>query len=239
MICLTHDTDYMTPDGMERFLDEFTGPGTDTFFLWKPYPGMDWRGHEAQPHPFYDDLTDAEGKLRKFIDELGIPATGMRTHSCVYSHIVSGAAHRCGLRYVSVTSQLFRQDIKPYKEAWGVWEVPIYYMDNMDLCWPDNWPNDDHKPLSKDTIKRAFDGDGLKVFDIHPLHVALNTTSYEDYKTVRVKLQDGASPWDVALPGYGVRSFYEDLRTAMSDAGVKSKSLTEVVDLAEAGHFDR
>lgn len=235
MICLSYDTDHMSAPGMVQFLREFAPPGCGTFYLWQPFGDIDWKGHEIAPHPYLQRTDNLENEIRDFSRSVGLYddkpiATGMRIHSCVYAHTVGVAAKALGFTYVSMASHPPEAGLHPYRHPWGVWEMPIYYMDNMDFCTPVNWPDIGHQVFSRDVITRAISEPGLFVFDFHPLHIALNTTSYAGYQLVKGQVFNGTgTPYDHALPGYGVRSFYLDLLEAMDKAGIKSVGIADAL----------
>lgn len=237
MICLTFDTDHMTPDWMDRFLGEAPLPGRGTFFMWAPFPGLDWRGHVNEPHPHFEHLPDAPGQLKAFFKTLEHEAPrGFRAHSCVTSHMICLAAKQVGVEYVSMASPTEHLGLKPYRHPWGVWEMPIYYMDNMDFCTPENWPDLDHKPFRKGIIEDALNEDGLYVFDFHPLHIALNTPNFGYYQTIKDDLLSRRKdPWQLRSGDYGTANFYEDLCEAMDKKGIKSVSLCEALDAYKQG----
>lgn len=232
MICLSFDTDHMNADGMRRFLDTVELPGRGTFFLWQPFPNFDWGVHEAAPHPHFEDVRDPVGHFTDYFAELDMAVgsdmapVGLRTHSCVTSHMISLAAAQVGCRYTSMTTRLGESGIKPYREPWGVWEMPIYYMDNMDFCTATNWPGSGHTPFDETLLDRAVQDDALYIFDFHPLHIALNSPDFEHYQSVKEHVAMGrGNPFDHAHPGYGTRTFYETLLTKMKAQGLESERL--------------
>lgn len=232
MICLSFDTDYMTPQSIETFFSKTPIPGKGTFFLWKPFPRTNWAGHEIQPHPYVDDLTKFGSNLDSFVESLHMPLRpqGVRTHSCVMSHMVGIDLGKRGYKYASMSSPLFQTGLTPYRHPWGIWEMPIYYMDNMDFCMPENWPALGHEPFSPSLIERALSNEGLYVFDFHPLHIALNTTSYDGYQNVKAAIARGEDPHDLRMPGRGVAIYFQELCEAMDKAGVASEGLGDALD---------
>lgn len=232
MICLSFDTDYMTTQSIETFFLKTPIPGKGTFFLWKPFPNTDWGQHEIQPHPYVDDLTNFGGNLDKFVASLEMAQApqGIRAHSCVTSHMVGIDLGKRGYKYASMSSPLFETGIRPYRHPWGIWEMPIYYMDNMDFCMPENWPDLGHKPFSPELIKRALSTDDLFVFDFHPLHIALNTTSYDGYQSVKAAIARGEDPHDLRMAGRGVAVYFQELCEAMDKAGSVSQGLGDALD---------
>lgn len=229
MISLTFDSDYVSENDMARFLEEFDFPGTATFFLHKPY-SLSFGRHETQPHPFLKNTSEWEPQLEKLVSELGLKPTGIRTHSCAYTQPFGGYLAQRGYQYMSLATPLFQEGLAPYRHAWGIWELPIYYMDNLDFCMTKNWPTLKHLPFSPKLIEKAVHGNDLYLFDFHPLHIMLNTRRYEDYLAVRDKIISGEnSAFNLACEGYGTRSFFLDLIRAMKSKGLASHSCAEVL----------
>ena len=217
MICLTFDTDWMTDRTLARFLKDFPIPGRATFFLHDKFPSLAGSAHELCPHPFIDNLGDWHSALATLAGALPTPPRGVRPHSCVFSHMVGVELRALGYQYVSQATNLFQENLAPLRHPWGIWELPIYYMDNMDFCMAKNWPDIKHEPFNSNVIRMATEGDGLFVFDFHPIHIALNTRNHDEYQAAKSKvLHDGVSPFEIACPGRGVRTFFEELCDAMS-----------------------
>lgn len=237
MICLTFDTDWMTESGMSRFLNEFPFPGQGTFFAHEAFKCLTDSVHEVSPHPFISNLGDWQQDLKSLSDTLGKPVRGVRAHSCVFSHTIGVGLSELGFEYVSQANNLFQDGLHPFRHPWGVWELPIYYMDNMDFWTTRNWPQLNHVPFLSKLIQRAVAGDDLYVFDFHPLHVALNSRTPEDYQSVKNKItRDGISPFDLTYPGRGVRAFFNELCQEMRDAENVSLTCSQALDRWRIDH---
>lgn len=220
MICLTFDTDWILDRDLGRFLQEFSIPGEATFFLHDAFPSLFTTAHELCPHPLIDDLARWPPSLAELAGRLPHPPKGVRPHSCVFSHMIGLGLHNMGYRYVSQATYLYQTGLAPMRHPWGIWEMPIFYMDNMDFWTAKNWPDIGHVPFSERLIRMAVEQDGLFVFDFHPLHIALNTRGPEDYAAVKEKIvTNGASPFDLTVPGRGVRTFFLELCAAMRNSG--------------------
>lgn len=216
---------------MARFLSEFPIPGQGTFFCHQPFPSLDATRHELCPHPFVSDLFQWQAPLGMLRQEINPRARGVRTHSCVFSHMVGVGLHEMGFDYVSQANNLYEPKLRPFRHPWGVWEMPIYYMDNMDFWMNTNWPGLNHEPFSRRVIETAVHGTDLYVFDFHPIHIALNTRTAEDYQRVKAAIVDhGASPFDLAVDGSGTRTFFEELCVRMVDAGLASRGCSDALD---------
>lgn len=223
MICLTFDTDWMSNSAMEQFLREFPIPGEATFFLHDAIPSLLRTDHEICPHPFINDFAHWQHTLETLTAKLPRRPLGVRPHSCVFSHAVGVGLNDMGFRYVSQASALYQTGIVPTRHPWGIWEMPIYYMDNMDFWTTKNWPDIEHKPFSQNVIDAALEQEGLFVFDFHPLHIALNTRNHTDYGDVKDKIiQDRISPFELAFSGRGTRTFFLELCSAIQHFGHRS-----------------
>jgi hypothetical protein len=231
LICLTFDTDWMTEESLARFLAEFPFPGQGTFFCHQPFDCLRGQGHELAPHPFIHDLTAWQGPLAELTAAASPGARGVRAHSCVFSHAVAVGLNRMGFEYVSQAAEIKRDGIRPFRHPWGIWELPIYYMDNMDMWVDANWANVGHEAFSTRWIEKAVHGPDLYVMDFHPIHVALNSRTADDYQRVKDRIiTDGVSPFDLASPGRGAREYFLELCGLMRDAGVESVGCGAALD---------
>ncbi|MEE8239820.1 MAG: hypothetical protein V3R16_01010 [Nitrospirales bacterium] len=228
MIALTFDTDWMEPDDLERFLDEYPFPGRGTLFLHRPFRFLRSTTHELCPHPCPVGPDEWKASIRHMLDQLGVEPTGVRTHSAIHSHRLEMALFELGFKYTSNTSRLFERDIRPVRLAWGLWEFPIYYMDNLDLTMEEYWKELPHKPLADRVVAQALQSEALHVFDFHPLHVCLNTPSLAFYLQQQDKIRSGTSPFDLQYAGRGVGTLFRELCRGMEAGGQPSQPLIEV-----------
>ena len=231
MICLTFDSDYVAERDMNWFLKNFQFPGNGTFFLEKPFD-VDWGSHEIGPHPFLEGAPSTWLEVtEKLRGSLSCPAAGWRSHSLVTSQVASAHLAKAGYLYTSATSSIFEIGIRPMRQPWGLWELPIYYMDNADFCFGNNWPKSlNHKVFDQSWIDASLNQRGLFIFDFHPLHLMLNTPSYEFYQNARDSIVNGgARPYELAYEGEGTRTFFESLVGAMDRLGVVSVTCQQAI----------
>ena len=234
MICLTFDTDYMRNEDLERFLEGWPLPGRATFFAHENFPCLESTDHEICPHPSIRSLANWEEEVVIITKQFSHRPKGIRIHSCVISHIITIGLKKLGFKYSSNIDSLFQTNIRPYRHPWGIWELPIYYMDNMDFCISSNWKDIEHIPFNPDLIRKAIQGDGLHVFDFHPLHIALNTYEHASYLAVREKIvKDNCSPFDLRSNKRGVAVFFEELCSAIVNSGRRSYTCTEALECFE------
>lgn len=232
MICITFDTDHMSQESLSRFLTEHVAkmPGTATFFAHSHFPELHRTNHEICPHPFISDLARWDDDVIHLECILPHRPAGIRPHSCVFSHMIGIGLRERGYKYISQAQNMYSAGLLPFRHPWGIWELPIYYMDNMDFWMSKNWPEQKHTPFNPEIIEKAISGDELFVFDIHPLHVALNTRSHDDYVKVKSRVVDlGESPFANSYAGEGVRTFFTRLCERMNEEKARSFSCLEAL----------
>ena len=228
MIGFSFDTDRMSEEAMVEFLDRTPIPGEATFFCTQRYQALETTAHERCPHVFLEEgsnWTETIERARAAFPE----AKGWRSHSCVFSHLLAERLAGLGYEYVSIHDELGRTDLRPHKHAWGLWHLPIYYMDNLDFSMARFWGESAPEPFSEELIRAAVTGTGLFVFAFHPIHIALNSPSPEVYFERRALVEQGMSLNEARWGGYGTSDFYEALCDAMQAAGEASLRLDEIV----------
>jgi len=227
MICISFDTDRISDDRMREFLARVEIPGTATFFCTQLYDSLNESRYELGPHVYLPAGADWEEELRR--KRADFPAAiGWRSHSCVFSHLLAEQLAQTGYEYVSVHDEMGRAGLQPVRHAWGLWHLPIFYMDNLDFSTSRFW-RESEEPFSQSYIETALSREGLYVFAFHPVHLMLNSPSAEEYFRRRDPFADGAAVEEVTYPGYGTLDFYDDLCAAMRDEGVESSSMRDAL----------
>ena len=229
LICLSFDTDHMSEQRMREFFARVELPGRGTFFCTQVYDCLQGSEMEIAPHPFLEPggvWVDELSRMRTLFPD----AVGWRSHSCVFSHILAEWIGKNGYLYASTNDQFGQAGISPIQQPWGVWHMPIYYMDNMDFSQRRFWPNA-VAPFSASYIERALHEDGLYVFDFHPIHLLLNTPHPEYYFSVRDRFRSGAPITDLRYEGNGTGVFFDALCAEMAARNVRSVTMTEALEL--------
>lgn len=213
---------------MREFLAEVPIPGQATFFCTMAYRGID-SNHELCPHPTLEPNTDWDEVLDR-ARETFPDARGLRPHSCVYSNLLALDLSRRGYRYLSCHDQFGSSRVAARREAWGrIWHLPIYYMESIDLAFMRHWPDANHKVFAPELLETAVNDDGLYVFDFHPIHLLLNSTSVEAYLSRRDAFMTGVPIAQIRCEGYGVRSYYDDLVKRMQARGLASTRMCDAL----------
>ena len=229
-IVLTFDTDYLSEEELGWFIDQYELPRS-TFFLWKPFRRFHTSFHEFAPHPFLPDNSDWKIIINRFCDNWGATSTVIRPHSCVYSHQLGVDLFQMGFLGISQNWTTSQQHINPYMHPWGIYELPIYYMDSMDFTIPKNWPNIGHTPFNHSIIQRALIDDKIYIFDFHPIHIILNTSSYSQYAKVKPSiLSSGVRSTELRFPGYGTAVFFDNLLQSIRELDCPTLTCGEVLE---------
>ena len=227
MICLNFDTDRMSDARMREFLEVAPFPGAGTFFCTQPYPCLDGTAHELGPHPYLGRDNDWDAELAEKRAQFPA-AVGWRSHSCVFSHILAEQIFGMDYRYVSVHDEIGRVGPQPLKHAWGLWHLPIYYMDNLDFSTRRFW-HDESEPFDKGLIQPSLNDDGIYVWAFHPVHIALNSPNPEEYFARRARFEEGAPLNEVRYEGYGTADYFRELCDAIEETGAESITMGDAL----------
>lgn len=226
MICLTFDTDWMRDEEMEEFLEAYPDLPPSTFFI--HHASRDWRPghHEWGPHPTIDPRDPSHTSAWQVAEAA---SHGIRSHSCVSSHRLSVEWANAGFLYQSNETQLFGNGAAPIRTAWGIWELPISYMDNMDMWFAENWPGTGHIAFADHVIATALSCTRTYLFDFHPIHIAFNSPNPGRYAELRRRHADGASAWRLGSSGVGVRTFFERVLQAIHESRARTACARDIV----------
>jgi hypothetical protein len=158
---------------------------------------------------------------------------GLRPHSLMCSQLYLVRLHEIGIQYVSSITIDPEQDMACFRYPWGPIEIPIRYMDNMDLWARDKTALTETR-FSKTIIENAISSRRLFCFDFHPVHIFLNTSRFEDYEQW---VRDGRPelPEPVERRDYGTRHFFLDLCNEIRRSGAPIATCRQVADAFPSG----
>ena len=216
---------------MAEFVSEVPIPGAGTFFCTQRYASLDPEAHELCAHPVLAPGADWAAALDASRAEFP-DARGFRAHSGVNSHMLAIDLRQRGFEWISAREEAGQREVAPYRDAWGVWHVPIYYMDNMDFSFGDFWPQVEHRPFDRELLETAVHGEGVYVFDFHPIHLMLNSSSAQAYLERRDRFLAGEPIEALRFEGYGTRDYYDDLLALMAESDVTSARISDAVAAA-------
>ena len=229
MICLSFDTDHLNERRLRDFLETHPFPGRATIFCHQPFDCLSDLEHELAPHPFLAEGADWLSELAEKRQMLPA-ATGWRSHSCVFSHILARWLGENDYQYVSVDERFGEAGIWPTRHPMGaIWQIPIYYMDTFDISRQRFWTGSDVRPFDPALIDKALRADGIHVFDFHPIHVMLNTPDPEFYFAARDRYRAGEPIESLRYNGHGVGVFFQALCEQMRAENDESVPLAEAL----------
>jgi len=138
---------------------------------------------EVGLHPNFNDLIDAKNQpntASQIIDNLLkiIPNTNvLRSHSMTTSGRWIGLFKQKGITHLSNYIQYGVEPIVPFRQINNIVETPVYFADDGYV-----YLNDTKEMMNLDigeVIKPNING--IKVYNFHPIHLFINTTSFADY----------------------------------------------------------
>ena len=139
-------------------------------------------------------------------------AKSIRCHSMTQSTGLLAAFEAAGLthdanHFIPASVGL---DLKPWRLWNGMTRVPYFWEDDVYCAYETLSPQ-------PDVVEAASTAIGLKVFDLHPIHVFLNTERLERYEMSRNLHNDPVSLVNHRYRGYGTRSRLCDLLSRIAN----------------------
>jgi len=191
LVCITIDVEWASLEvltDMRRLLDERGLRAT--FFC--THAGINVPGHERALHPNFRRNGDTLQRLRQQIGmdinnwtdtavyqhviqttHIFCPeAVGIRAHSLFYDSDLLPVYRQIGLEYDSTYYLPMMPGLRPVWKEHGMLEIPIYYMDHLDLV---------EQATGFRVEGLCLDQPGTKVFDFHPNMVFINASTNEQY----------------------------------------------------------
>jgi len=152
----------------------------------------------------------SEENVLRHITELLPEARCMRTHGLYQSFPMLASAYSDFAMHVDVSLFLpYHTNLHPTNLPVGggsLLRLPYYWEDDAEMLL--------HDPVwSFREVRHA--GPGLRIYDFHPVHVALNISDFGDYE--RLRAAHPPSRWDRAFirkhqrKGRGTLSFFEEM----------------------------
>ena len=126
----------------------------------------------------------------------------------MYSHLIAVTLTELDFRYAS-TQPAAGPAPRPFREPWGVWQVPIFYMDNADFSGARWWRGEAATPFDEQLLEASAADDGVYVYAFHPVHILLNTPTSDYYLDRREAFVAGVDLESLRYDGYGTADFFE------------------------------
>lgn len=213
---LTIDLDWAIDAAIEQCLDRVEEAGVAaTIFVTHDTPLLARMRKnprlELGLHPNFNPLLEGvagAGDARKVMRDLQrlVPeAKVVRSHSMTQSSRLLDLFIECGIthdanHFVPAHTGIVLRPYLHWKSA--LTRIPYFWEDDVDLEYGSG----------PTILELANASSGLKVFDFHPIHVALNTPSTEHYEATRQSHNSGEAILDAMWLGVdGVRGRFESL----------------------------
>ncbi|MDR1703282.1 MAG: hypothetical protein LBS19_01170 [Clostridiales bacterium] len=223
-IFLTFDIDWACDAVIEHTLDilEERDIGA-TFFATHQTPVLERiranKFMELGIHPNFNKTLSGEERkpYRQILDEILkiVPeAVCERAHALTHNSLIAAELNRRGILYDSnmYIPLSARMPIAPFYAPSGTLTVPFFFADDIYFFHQKERP----------PVEAYFAGDGLKVFDFHPIHIFLNAVSADTYQQSKAVSTDidalkrlkngviyGASDFLYDVISYGKRNLYQ------------------------------
>jgi hypothetical protein len=229
-VCITLDVDWASDPvlaGALALIEELDVPVTlfcthRTSLL----EGLDPGRFEIAWHPnFLDPRDDAE-----IVAELAAwfpGALGVRAHALYFHSRLAPLYLQRGIRYLAHELQFAQPRLAPLRHWSGLVGIPGFWEDDVHALYHGG----DFDPDRVD-----LESPGLKVFDFHPIHLALNTDTIDRYEAARADIEERRSLAEHVNPGLGSRTLLRAVVERLRGDPVRHR-FTTVGDVAQ--RFDR
>lgn len=155
--------------------------------------------------------------------ELWPDAISYRSH-CFYDETRAMRAfeHR-GFRYESNLCLFLQPQLAPLRSSTSLTRLPVFWEDDFHVAHAIPW--------RLDVLRGALMTPGLKIFDMHPLRVALNSPDEQHYDRARhLYSSPDADRGDLLHQGDGTASFLSEVYAFVRQHGLKVVRLVEIYE---------
>ena len=161
-------------------------------------------------HPNFNFLLKGDQRLGKtayeivnYFKEIVPEAVTTRSHSITQGSIIYDACIENGIQFDcnSFIPSFTNMELRPWKEDFELVKVPYFWADDLHIETEGGFDLDN-----------LLKNNGLKVFDLHPIHIFLNSENVERYTKSRPYLQDFQKLQNfVNHNTYGTGDFFKEL----------------------------
>ncbi|MCX7521055.1 hypothetical protein OSC27_02050 [Microbacterium sp. STN6] len=144
------------------------------------------------------------------------PADSFRSHGFGESFVALVELAKAGFVTDSQHPSAFSAHIVPAVHATGVVRIPVWFEDDIWMRLPDD------RRAGLAALLPGLESPGLKVLNLHPVHIALNSPGHDFYESVRSRLymdEDGDPRNELAFGGWGVRDLVEEIVDLVRESG--------------------
>lgn len=150
-------------------------------------------------------------------------AVSFRAHSLHFTERLRPILRKHQVRYSSSAMMYLQPGIRAFDVGYGLTEVPLFWMDtfHMEYCQLGG-------RSALDLPLAALEQPGLKVLDIHPVHLALNTESTDHYARSKHAYHDPAGLRRERNTGRGMRDLFVEIVRTLDRLGYEFKLVRDV-----------
>ena len=215
---LSFDMDWAIDEVINDALDLIEGAGVRaTFFVTHNTPVLE-RMRQSPAialglHPNFNPLIDKKedalhpdqtlSEIKAIVPEARV----LRSHSMTHSGRWLEKYEGLGVTHISQYYMPGIKIIQPFKHLNGLVEVPIYFAD-------DGYISDlDHRHQGRLSNREILekDPDGIKVYNFHPIHIALNSENFKLYHREKPLSRNWEELLKQRNPNFGIRNLFEKL----------------------------
>jgi len=158
-------------------------------------------------HPNFNPLfrgqlsSSSPDSIMSDLKEIVPEAKVLRSHSMSHSGLWLNAYKELGITHLSQYYMGGVKSIQPVRHINGLVEVPVYFADDGYLFV------EDHKEWGNPSVKEitSISAKSVKVFNFHPIHIALNSSSYAIYESTKSSHREWDSIAGIRSSSFGVR----------------------------------
>jgi len=215
IVCITSDLDWVSDEILLYELELIEDFNINITIFCTHSLNIKITKHELAIHPYFRSIDSEEEeiiRLRKIFPN----AVGARAHSLYFRSSLVDKYIKYGFIYDSSYLCPLQINITPFYIK-NLIEIPIFFGDYYFLSLNNkNIKNFDYNLLLHE---------GIKVFNIHPIHVYLNTCDLNQYlKYKKYGLQNNI----INNKTYGIRDFLVDLLEFIERNDIQTMTLAEV-----------
>ncbi len=161
-------------------------------------------------HPNFNPLVNGDFRYGKNLKEVLnyylkiVPeAVSIRSHDLMQKSELLALLDQYNIKYdctlyIPYNSGIVNKSFKHFDNK--LIRVPHFWEDDVHCLYKDDWD-----------VGKYLSYRGIKVFDFHPIHIALNTEDINRYLSIRHVQQDSSIVFENKFGGYGSESFLIDL----------------------------
>ncbi|MDG1326162.1 MAG: hypothetical protein P8P49_10365 [Opitutales bacterium] len=158
-------------------------------------------------HPNFNPLLRGQTSLASpasimsDLKEIVPEAKVLRSHSMTHSGLWLNSYKELGISHLSQYYMGAVKSIQPFKHVNGLVEVPVYFADDGYLVVNNHqeWSNPSLEEITSISTK------AVKVYNFHPIHIALNSSSFTAYESTKSSHREWDSIMGNRSSSFGVR----------------------------------